>query len=158
MDEELDADDLKKSLKIESKEGLKISYEKNVIKKNFPHLMEEISGNKKSLKIDSSITLINESGKENLQNSKKSYPKELFNPKPIDFIRRCKTFEEAISILDFLLQRKEISLKDYNLLKNQIKTEDGLKKLIEKFGGFKKPGYYERIYRSDIKGITKNKK
>lgn len=158
MDEELDVNDLKKSLKIDSKKGLKISYEKNVLKKNFPHLIKEISGNKKLLKINSSITLINEKGKENLQFSKKSYPKELFNPKPIDFIRRCKTFEEAMSILDFLLQRKEISLKDYNLLKNQIKTDDGLKKLIEKFGGFKKPGYYEREYRSDIKGITKNKK
>lgn len=155
MDEEIDDINSKKNLKIESKDGLKISYEKNVLKKNFPHIIKEITGNKKSLKIEPFNTFLNENGKENLQSSKNSYLKELFDPKSIDFIRRCKTVEEATSILDFLLKRKEISIRDYYSLKNQIKTDDGLKKLIEKSGGFKKPGYYERKYRNDASNNEK---
>jgi len=149
MDEEIDDNKSQKKIKIDSDEGLKISYEKGELKSKFPHIVEEISGNKKSLKIDSFRTLINENSKRNLQSSKKPYPRELFDPEPIDFIRRCKTVEEAMNILDFVFKRKEISKKDYNSLKNQIKGDDGLIALIEKFGGFKKPGYYERKYRND---------
>ncbi len=148
MDDEIESEKTKRNLKIETKEGLKISYEKEVIKKNFPHLIEEISGNKKSLKIDSITTYKNENNKEKVQFPRFS-PNTLFNPEPIDFIRRCKTVEDAMSILTFLLKRKEISSEDYNSLRSQIKTDIGLKKLIEKFGGFKNPGYYERKFRND---------
>ena len=118
MDDEIESEKTKRNLKIETKEGLKISYEKEVIKKNFPHLIEEISGNKKSLKIDSITTYKNENNKEKVQFPRFS-PNTLFNPEPIDFIRRCKTVEDAMSILTFLIQYPFLFgfLVSYNPLK-----------------------------------------
>ncbi|MHA1291139.1 MAG: DUF2095 family protein [Promethearchaeota archaeon] len=76
-------------------------------------------------------------------------PKELIDPGAIDFIRRCTTKEEAFEILDYLLERKELSLNKYKNLKNNIKKEGGLEKLINKYGGLKKPGYYlEKYYKN----------
>ncbi|MHA2179797.1 MAG: DUF2095 family protein [Promethearchaeota archaeon] len=136
-------------LNVENKEGLTVSYDKDELKEKFPHLTSEIVEKKKSVKIDSIEKDID------LKQSKVeiSDPDELVNPGPIDFLRRCKNNDEALSILEYLLNRKEISEKDYYSFKNQILNGEGLKAFIDKHGGFKDQGYYEKKYR----GKTQNK-
>jgi hypothetical protein len=134
--------------KITDNNGLKVSYDKIELDEHLPHLMSEVSENKKSLKIDSVKFKIEQEFEETIHNSNKYYPEELYNPKAIDFIRRCTKDEEAIEILDYLLKRKEISKEEYTLFKNQILLKDGLKKLIKECGGFKESGYYERKFRN----------
>ena len=138
-------DDFKK-VNIEEKDGLKISYDKNELKENFPYLVKEISKNQKSVKIDSVRMEIENTNDQNSQTSDNFSPDELINPKAIDFIRRCTKTEEALEILNFLLKRKELTCSDYISLKNQILQENGLRNLVNKHGGFKRPGYYERKF------------
>ncbi len=130
-------------IKVENKEGLIVSYDKDELKEKFPHLITEIVGKKKSLKIDS-IEYTTD-----LKQSKVGmpYPDELVNPSVIDFLRRCTNNDEALNILDYLLKQKEISEKDYNSIKNQILKGEGLEEFIDKHGGFKGHGYYEKKYR-----------
>jgi len=130
-------------IKVENKEGLTVSYDKDELKEKFPHLATEIVGKKKSVKIDSieNNTILKQSEAEI------SNPDELRNPSAIDFLRRCTNNDEALNILDYLLKKKEISEKDYNSFKNQIIEGEGLNKFIEKHGGFKGHGYYESKYR-----------
>ncbi|MFX1311604.1 MAG: DUF2095 family protein [Promethearchaeota archaeon] len=131
---------------IKKKNGLEISYDKNELNENFPHLIKEISRNQKSFKIDSVRIGIGNTNDKNYQTSYNFSPEELKNPGAIDFIRRCTKTEEAIEILNFLLKRKELTRSDYISLKNQISQENGLRNLINKHGGFKRPGYYERRF------------
>ncbi|MFX1377003.1 MAG: DUF2095 family protein [Promethearchaeota archaeon] len=132
---------------IREENGLTIMYDKINLDKEFPHLVTEIMGKMKSVKIDSI-----ESDLETRQlDSKKYHPRELVNPGAIDFIRRCSTKKEALSILDYLVKRKEINDSDYISYKNQILKERGLKEFIDKHGGFKKPGYYEKKYRGAMR-------
>ena len=156
MDEETEERKSSKKSMVENTESLKIPYEEDELNEFFPHLIEEISKKEKSIKIDSVTTSIENDIEEKLQRSDLIHPKELINPGPIDFIRRCSTSEEAFTIMEFLLARGEITPKEFTLLKNQIKTDNGLKKLIEKYGGFKRPGYYERKFRSSFQ--KKNEK
>lgn len=136
---------LKKPNIIDS-EGLQISYEKNELEKQFPNLMSEISNKKSSVKINSVNLNIEPNSGNNALNETQDYHEDLKNPGPIDFIRRCGNKNEAIEILDFLHKRNEITQETYKKLKNQIEKKDGLKKLIEEYGGFKTPGYYERKF------------
>ena len=135
----------KKSIKPEIKKenGLAITYDKKELYERFPHLINEITGKKKVVKIESVEGALNSL---NL-NFGKNHPKELVNPGTIDFIRRCKTIEEAFNILDYLLKRKEISKSSYKSIKSKIQQEESLKSFIDKQGGFKSPGYYEKKYR-----------
>ena len=132
---------------IREENGLTVTYYKNEFNKNFPHLITEITGKKKSVKIDSIETNIDTI---HLNSNNKHHPRELVNPGVIDFIRRCTTIEEAFSILDYLAKRKEISESDYTSYKNQILKKEDLREFIDKHGGFKKPGYYEKKFR-DLK-------
>ena len=79
------------------------------------------------------------------------YCEDLSNPGAIDFIRRCKTKEEAITVLDYLLNRKELSKQNHTFLIKKVNEVDGLKNLIEQCGGHKTPGYYMKKYYSDQK-------
>lgn len=135
----------KKSIKPEIKKenGLSITYDKKELYERFPHLINEITGKKKVVKIESVEGALNSI---NL-NFGKNHPRELVNPSAIDFIRRSKTIEEAFNILDYLLKRKEISKSSYKSIKSKIQQEKSLKSFIDKQGGFKSPGYYEKKYR-----------
>lgn len=137
-----------KKARIKDKNGLKISYDKIELDEYLPHLMSEVSESKKLLKIDRVNFKIEQKFEEIVQNSNNYYPEELYNPKTINFIRRCTNDDEAIKILDYLLRRKELSKEEYKLFKNQILRKEGLKKLIEEHGGFKESGYYERKFRN----------
>ena len=132
--------------KIEFQNGLNIAYDKEELKKYYPHLISEISNNEKIMKIDSVSTKIEKNAKKTPKKYQDCIPKELINPGAIEFIRRCIKIEEAFKILNYLLDRNEINLDEYNTFKNQLKNENDLKEFINKHGGFKNPGYYERKY------------
>ena len=133
------------------KNGLNIAYDKEELKKFLPHLMEEIVDKKKSIKIDSFKTQIEQGSEESKSHQRNYLPTELIDPGAIDFIRRCTKNEEAIEILNYLLKRNEISSDDYNKLKNEIMMDGGLRNLIEKYGGPKNSGYYiDKYYKKNI--------
>ncbi|MFX1573069.1 MAG: DUF2095 family protein [Promethearchaeota archaeon] len=137
-----------KKVNIEENDGLKIIYDKNELKDKFPHLVKEVSSNQRSFKIDSVRMEIENTNEKNSLTSNNFSPEELINPGAIDFIRRCTAPEDALEILNFLLKRKELPLADYLSLKHQILQENGLIKLINKYGGFKRPGFYEKKFGS----------
>ncbi|MFX1392753.1 MAG: DUF2095 family protein [Promethearchaeota archaeon] len=143
-------DEVFQKAKIKKKDGVGVAYDKNEFKKLYPNLMTEISNKQQSIKIDS-VKIDEQNNEERNQNQYKCLPNELINPGAIDFIRRCTKNEEAFEILDYLLKREELSLEEYNFYKKQIMKEGGLKKLIEKSGGPKLPGYYiEKYYKKEI--------
>ncbi|TFF85075.1 MAG: DUF2095 domain-containing protein [Promethearchaeota archaeon] len=129
-------------VKIKNEDGLNVSYDKNELDQFLPHLMDEIINKEKSIQIDSIDYDVEES--KQLEEKNVTCLDNLSNPKAIDFIRRCSSNEEAIEILDYLLERDEITREEYRELKNQI--DNGLEKFIKKSGGFKEPGYYIRKY------------
>jgi len=148
---DLDEKQENKEPQVKNKDGLNIAYDMEDFKKSYPHLMEEIVDKKQSIKIDSVESQTKQTSEEIKDNLKNCVPSELINPAAIDFIRRCSKNEEAIEILDYLLKRKEISSEEYNKLKGEIMMEGGLKHLIERSGGKKKPGYYvDKYYKKDI--------
>ena len=126
---------------INQENGLNISYAKNDLEKHFPNLTSEIVHKKKQLSIDA-IRIKQESEK----NPFEDYKENITNPGVFDFIRRCDNLSDATSILEYLLNRKEISIELYNLIKTELSQEDGLSKLIKKIGGYKEPGYYQKKY------------
>ena len=135
-----------KKIKVENKEGLTVSYDREELDENFPHLIKELFEKKKSIKIDSFDNEIEQNFEEEHHRSNELNPNELYNPGVVDFIRRCTTKEEAIKILDYLLKRNEITNKDYDRYRNYISQEDGLERFIKESGGLKRPGYYMRKY------------
>jgi len=142
---------LEKNLDVTDEDRLKIAYDKEELERQFPQLMQELSEKKKSLKIEG-VDYEIEQAKEDLKASQEiNYCEDLLNPSAIDFIRRCKTKEDALEILDYLLERNELEIQDYNALKNRITEEGGLEKLITKCGGLKTPEYYERKFPREIK-------
>lgn len=139
-----------KKVKIEESNGLKISYNKDELNKQFPHLIEEISSKKKLVRINSFKMNLEQNNEEKPKESNKLYPNELYNPGVIDFLRRCTKKEDAIGILDYLLKRNEIAKQDYSKYRNIIEQEGGLKRLIDEYGGVKQPGYYMKKYYQKI--------
>ncbi|MFO7796506.1 MAG: DUF2095 family protein [Promethearchaeati archaeon] len=142
MNEKAKEDTEYDKVKIKNEDGLNVSYDKNELDQFLPHLMDEIINKEKSIQIDSIDYDFEES--KQLEEKNVSCLDNLSNPKAIDFIRRCSSNEEAIEILDYLLERDEITREEYRELKNQI--DNGLEKFIKKSGGFKEPGYYIRKY------------
>ena len=68
---------------------------------------------------------------------------ELRNPDVISFIRRCNLEEEAVEIIDYMLRKGEITGEYAQKLKEQLESQG-----LESFGTKKKPGYYEKKYRT----------
>ena len=135
--------------------GLKMSYDKAKLEHQFPRLIREISEKNKSLKIKAVDYEIEQCDEGPHLVQVNDYCEDLRNLGAIDFIRRCTENEEAFVVLDYLLERKELTLQEYNLLKNRIKEEGGLQKLINECGGLKTPGYFERKYHR-AKNLTNN--
>ncbi|MHA1786191.1 MAG: DUF2095 family protein [Candidatus Helarchaeota archaeon] len=106
------------------------------ILKYFPHLAKEIRRKKEdNLSIESIRFDSNE-----LSESDES---ELKNPDVISFLRRCDTDEQGIEIIDYMLNKKEISPDLAESLKIQLKANG-----IRSFGAKKEIGYYEWKYRN----------
>ncbi|MFW9895152.1 MAG: DUF2095 family protein [Candidatus Thorarchaeota archaeon] len=144
MERKNDKKEKDRKIKVENEDGLTLSYDKGELKEKFPHLTAEITKKEKFIKINSIENKVDQQQTVD----EKFLPDELLNPGVIDFLRRCTTNEEALEILDYLLKQKEISKMDYNSIKSQIIESEGLNKFIEKHGGFKKHGYYEKKYRN----------
>jgi hypothetical protein len=62
-----------------------------------------------------------------------------YDPTAVDFIRRCKTKEQAEEIINYLEKRKEIQKIEADVLRKVLK-KNGLKA----FGSVKSIGYYEK--------------
>ncbi|MCD6484200.1 MAG: DUF2095 family protein, partial [Candidatus Odinarchaeota archaeon] len=100
--------------------------DKEKFKETFPRLYEEISNDEGTISIKGvrhvdPDTIID----------------ELSNPDVISFIRRARTEEEALEIINFCEHRGEIDSNYANKLRKQLK-EKGLRS----FGPYKPPGYY----------------
>ena len=113
-----DEEPVKKAI-IEDKNGLNIAYDRNQFENNFPNLISEITDKKKLVKIDSVGVEIEKEGEVMDQSENRCVPKELINPGAIDFLRRCSTKEEAIEILDYLLNKKELTVHEYKEYKKK---------------------------------------
>jgi hypothetical protein len=146
---------LEKDIDVINEDGLKISYDKAELNRQIPRLMHELTEKDKPLKIKSVDYEIERYDEEPQLVQVNNHRKDLRNPGAIDFIRRCTENEEAFAILDYLLERKELTLQEYNVLKKRIKEEGGLQKLINEYGGIKTPGYFERKYHR-AKNLTDN--
>ena len=129
------------------------------IKKNFPSLYKELSGsssqnistkevkeilldkNEDDIELTNDIQLEKDSDPViNVVEKTKPMEKDYlqgFDPQAIDFIRRAKTIDEAVEVLNYLESRQEISQEECQKLKDQLK-ESGL----DSFGEHKQDGYY----------------
>lgn len=130
---------------INQENGLNISYNKKDLKTHFPNLTSEITQNKKQISIDGVC-----STKDEESDPFKNYKEDITNPGVFDYIRRCRSLNDALGILEYLFKRKEISEELYNLIKSQLLEKNGLSTLLDKIGGFKEPGYYQRKYYKNI--------
>jgi len=66
-------------------------------------------------------------------------PLQGFQPGAVDFIRRARSVEEAMEVIDYLEKRGEITHEEAEKMRKQL-LELGL----ESFGKRKTPGYYFR--------------
>lgn len=148
--EEKKETELKKNLDVTDGNGLKIAYDVEELESQFPQLMRELSEKKSSLKIEGVDYVIEQAKEEPKVSQDINFCEALLNPGAINFIRRCTEKKDALEILDYLLERNELNIQDYNVLKNRIKEKDGLEKIIAECGGLKKPGYYERKFSRKI--------
>jgi len=94
----------------------------------FPNLAKEIlNGEGKSVKLE-------------FIRRRRPDPWRGYNPSIYDFIRRAKTIEEALEVVDYMERRGEISKEEADKIRRQLK-EKGLRS----FGPRKESGYYFRV-------------
>lgn len=109
-----------------------IEYSLEEFRRKFPNLAKEIEGGSESISIDSVRT-------DRKEAEKASHFAHGFEPSAVDFIRRCDTEQQALEIINFLEDRKEIEHEHAMRLRRQL-TVLGLRS----FGSKKFPGYYLR--------------
>ena len=100
------------------------------IKEHFPSIYREIKENEK---------LLEEKELRTSSGIKKVRKFSNYTPSILDFICRCKTEEEAIEIIDFSLNKKDITKEYAETLKKRLEEEG-----LESFGEHRAAGYYER--------------
>jgi Uncharacterized protein conserved in archaea len=102
-------------------------YDVEDFKKKFPRLADEMfSGNSKQLKL----------------RMRNIDPWRGYVPTVVDYIRRCKSVEEAFEVIEYLVRRNELSTKEADELKEKLRNGG-----IEAFGGRKEDDYYYRYAR-----------
>jgi hypothetical protein len=110
--------------------------EKKEFKRLFPHIAEEME--KGTSKVD--IKAIEETPP---PSTKPSYQDERgyagYQPSTIDFLRRCKTQNQAEEIIAYLEKKGEVQSEEADSLRKQLR-EQGLRS----FGTRKTIGYYEK--------------
>lgn len=97
-------------------------YDIEEFKKRFPGLAGEIFGGK-TKKIALRMTIID--------------PWRGYVPTAVDYIRRCRTIEEAFEVIEYLVKRNELSHEEAEKLR--VKLREGG---IDAFGGRKEDNYY----------------
>lgn len=101
------------------------------IKKHFPAIYKEIKNNTNQLDEEDMKTPLG---------TKKVRSFRGYSPTITDFICRCKTKEEALEIINYMLKMNKITENEAKAIKKQLK-EKGLRS----FGEYRAPGYYERV-------------
>lgn len=76
-----------------------------------------------------------------LKFEKKEDPWRGYEPNVVDFIRRANSVEEALEVIDYLVEKGELKLEDSERLKRQLR-EKGLRS----FGPKKSSDYYLKFY------------
>jgi len=104
------------------------------IEKIFPNLSKEIK-DKRSKNLAINSVRFHDTANTELN------PSELTNPDVISFLRRCETDMQGLEIIDYLLNRNEITEDQAEGLKIQLKAQG-----IRSFGSKKDIGYYEMNY------------
>jgi len=66
-------------------------------------------------------------------------------PGAVDYLRRCKSVQEALEVLDYLERTGELSKEHRQLLEAQLLSEG-----LESFGPKKDFGYYSEKYLKNI--------
>ena len=129
-----------------------MAYDKEKLRKQFPHLAAEL--NEEPMKIPINSVRTEDAINDNTSLSKSTN----YSPDIIDFLRRCDKKEEAQEIIDYMEKRGEISNEYAKNLRKQV-NEKG----VRSFGTKKVEGYYfyyfnERKNReNNNKKITKNR-
>ncbi|MHA1934246.1 MAG: DUF2095 family protein [Candidatus Thorarchaeota archaeon] len=96
----------------------------------FPALKEELeSGRTQEHRIDGVRTMSEEPKEEPTERT--------FVPDVVDYIRRCDTVTQAVEIIDYMVNRGELSKKEAREIKTQLKS-DG----IRSFGAKKEKDHY----------------
>lgn len=62
-----------------------------------------------------------------------------YDPDAVDFIRRCRTDDQAFEIIEYLEKRGEVSKEEAERMCAQLKNEG-----VRSFGKLKEAGYYDR--------------
>lgn len=109
------------------------SYDMEEFRKKYPHLYEELVKSDKALKLKVSID-----------------PWRGYIPTPVDYIRRCKTVEEALEVLDYLFKNNEITREAYEEYKHVLMSEG-----LGFFGERKEGDYYYKEARRRIEAMRK---
>jgi hypothetical protein len=106
-------------------------------RRRFPHLAEELEASQARLRIDGVRWEESEQTPTDTSQSRGKFSG--YSPDPIAFIRRCETKEQALEIITFLEERKEIDTAYAESLRHQLLTRG-----LESFGPRKTWGHYER--------------
>ena len=112
-----------------------VSWDVKDFKKLFPALYREIVTSKRSIKIDAVRTDVDEAEREASRSLRG------FMPGPLDYLRRCSSDEEALSVIEYLEKRGELSGDFAERLRMQVKEKG-----VRSFGSMKESGYYLRKY------------
>ena len=112
--------------------------DKKEFKKKYPKIAEEMDRTSNKIRVNFDKT--NSGSKKNI----KEEDLKGFNPTVIDFIRRCKTVQEAESIINYLEKRREISAVYIENLRKQLKEKG-----IRSFGPKKGESHYFKKYKWD---------
>jgi hypothetical protein len=129
-----------------------MAIDKKTLKKIFPHLYEELETGEVRVPInavrknplEAEAAAVGEESEDCTEEdftSCSEMPDKLrhFNPSAVDFIRRCDTEAQAEEIIDYLQKKGEITKKNSQELRCQLKR-DG----VRSFGPKKEENYYFR--------------
>lgn len=97
------------------------------LRRKYPHLARELEEKLMCIEIRGSRT-----NEENL---------EVGMPDAVDYIRRCKSFQEAEEVINFLEKTDQISKSKAEELREQLYSQG-----LESFGPRKEFGYYVKKY------------
>lgn len=97
-------------------------YDAEEFRKRYPKLADEMFG-RKAMKLSLKVSILD--------------PWRGYIPTVVDYIRRCRTVEEAFEVIDYLVKHNELSLEEAEKLKAKLR-EGG----IDAFGGRKEDNYY----------------
>ena len=104
--------------------------DKEIFKKFFPRLFDEIKRKNHSIPIT-----VGQSDHDAKEPSSKNFAG--YVPDVVDFIRRCDTEQQAKRIIKYLVEKGEISHEDAQRLQNQLEEKG-----VRSFGLKKEEDYY----------------